>query len=295
MSRTVTVGVDGSPESLAAAHWAAREAELRAAELRLVHAGDQPPHAYTPFGGEGVPSPGTDLCGRMLGEVAAALRHRHPALRITAEQIGGQPARVLPAAAGDAELLVLGSRGLGPAAGVLLGSMASAVVARTGRPVVLVRPDTGAAVGRPAPARPAAPHRQVVLGLDLYRPHDAVLEFAFDAASRRAAELRVVHGWSRPAHRSVADGGPGSTPADHLCDGLAETLRPWREKYPDVEVTQEAVVGTPGAHLVDASHGAALVVVGRKRRHGPLGPHLGAVAHEVLRLAAAPVAVVAHD
>lgn len=51
MSRTVTVGLDGSPESLAAADWAAREALLRAAPLRLVHAGEQQPHAHVPFAG----------------------------------------------------------------------------------------------------------------------------------------------------------------------------------------------------------------------------------------------------
>ncbi|MER6687582.1 universal stress protein [Streptomyces minutiscleroticus] len=139
MRSTIAVGVDGSAESLAAAGWAAREAELRSAVLRVVHAGDQPPHAYVPFAGEAVPLPHTDLSARMLSEVRASLAYRRPGLRIIAEQVPGQPATALPVLARETDLLVLGSRGLGRTTGALLGSVATAAVARAERPVVLER------------------------------------------------------------------------------------------------------------------------------------------------------------
>lgn len=294
MSRTVTVGLDGSPESLAAADWAAREALLRAAPLRLVHAGEQQPHAYVPFAGEEVPPPGADRSAHMLREVEASLTHRHPGLRITAEQLDQQPSSALPAAAQEAELLVLGSRGLGRTAGYLLGSVALAVVARAERPVVLVPAGAGRTDG-PVPddsgtASAATPNRDVVLGLDLREPHDAVLEFAFDAASRRAAALRILHGWKQPSD----DSAPTDEPAEEARELLTDTLRPWRDKFPGVEVIEEAVVGRAGSHLADASHDASLVVLGRRRRHGALGAHIGSVTHTVLRDGTAPVVVVPH-
>jgi nucleotide-binding universal stress UspA family protein len=303
MSRTVTVGLDGSPESLAAADWAAREALLLDAALRIVHAGEAPPHSYRPFAGEAVPPPGADRSTHMLRETEASLTYRHPGLPVIADQVAGQAAAGLVAAAEDAELLVLGSRGLGRTAGLLLGSVASAVVARAERPVVLVRAGAGSAAQNMAGARDTAsrdtPYREVVLGLDLADPHDAVVEFAFAAASRRAAGLRVVHGWNLPGHSAVfadiSDPQRENAPAEHAQQKLVDTLSPWRDKYPGVEVTEEAVIGQAGAHLADASRTAALVVVGRKDRHASLGAHIGPVAHAVLRHASAPVAVVPHD
>lgn len=76
---------------------------------------------------------------------------------------------------------------------------------------------------------------------------------------------------------------------------LTETLHPWREKFLGVEVTEEAVVGRPGAHLADASRNASLVLLGRRRRQALVGPHIGPVTHEVLHRATAPVVVVPHD
>ncbi|MER6156338.1 universal stress protein [Streptomyces sp. NPDC001868] len=296
MPRVIAVGLDGSPESLAAADWAAREALLRDVPLRLVHAGELPLHAYTPFGGEAVPPPGADRSARMLREVGTALRHRHPALRITADQIAGQPVAALSAAAGEAGLLVLGSRGIGTVAGLLVGSVALAVLARAESPVVLVRAGERAehehlpdAAGT---SSAATPYREVVLGLDLAGPGDAVIEFAFDAARRRAAVLRVVHGWSVPSSNGdedVLDTGLYAGPAD-----VADVLEPWRDKFPDVEVRTQSVVGGAGAHLVDASREAALVVVGRRIRRAPVGSHVGPVTHAVLHHASAPVAVVPH-
>lgn len=207
MSRTVTVGLDGSNESLAAAEWAACEAAMYEIPLRVVHAGEQQPHEYVPFAGEQVPPPGTDRSARLLVETRARLAHRHSGVRVSVEQIDGRPVPTLIAAAREAEVLVLGSRGLGKVAGALLGSVALAVVARAERPVVLVRAaeDTG------QERRPEAfeesdgttPYRDVVLGLDLRAPDDDVLEFAFDAASRRATRLRVIHGWGAEASPSA--------------------------------------------------------------------------------------------
>ncbi|WP_309148998.1 universal stress protein [Streptomyces griseorubiginosus] len=143
MCRTVAVGLDGSPESLAAAEWAADEAWARAIPLRLVHAGDQPLHDYAPFAGDPVAAPGTDRADQMVREVAAVLAHRRPGLRLRWARLDGSPAAALTDAAREAALLVLGSRGPGRTAGYLLGSVASAVLARAERPVVLVRDATG--------------------------------------------------------------------------------------------------------------------------------------------------------
>ncbi|MFD5856842.1 universal stress protein [Streptomyces chartreusis] len=296
MSRTVIVGIDGSPESLAAAEWAAREALLRAVPLHVVHAGEQQPHAYAPFATEAVALPGEDRSARMLHDAEVSLAYRHPGLGITAEQLAGQPATALSAAAREAEVLVLGSRGLGRASGRLFGSVALAVVGRTERPVVLVRAGAGDAYERRADTRgiscEAAPFGDVVLGLRLPgRSAEAVLEFAFDAAARRDTGLRVVHGWNAMPSPWVGD---GDAEAVEPADLLTETLRPWREKFPGVEVTAEAVIGRPGAHLADASRDASLLVLGGRLRSRPVGPHIGSVTHEVLQRAMAPVAVVPH-
>ncbi|CAM5267392.1 Stress-inducible protein OS=Streptomyces microflavus OX=1919 GN=Smic_00880 PE=3 SV=1 [Streptomyces microflavus] len=69
-------------------------------------------------------------------------------------------------------------------------------------------------------------------------------------------------------------------------------VRPWRHKFPAVRVTERAVAGPAAAELVDASRSAGLLVVGRRSRRSPVGPHLGHVAHAVIHHSPAPVAVV---
>ncbi|MFF5676126.1 universal stress protein [Streptomyces hygroscopicus] len=294
MPRSVTVGLDGSSESLAAADWAAREAQRRGLPLRLVHALDWHSFTYAPL--TGVESL-TRWAERLPRDTAARLRRDHPDLRIVHEQVAREPVPSLLAAAGNAELLVLGSRGLSRVTGILVGSVALSVVARAELPVVLVRSggsdQDSHRTGPAATASPVVARRDVVLGLDLRRPAAPVLEFAFDAAARRGAALRVVHGWSPPS-------GPDGTArrdtgqSARVPSGPADVLSPWRAKFPGVEVSEQAVVGSPAGHLVDASAGAALVVVGRFT-HGPRpGPRTGPVTHAVLHHSAAPVAVIAH-
>ncbi|KAF4405313.1 MULTISPECIES: universal stress protein [Streptomyces] len=300
MSRPVTLGLDGSRESLTAADWAAREALLRGLPLRIVHVWQalgypQPPLIDLPTQ--------RHFAERILREATAELRDRYPELDITAQQLSGRPAEILSNVADDADMLVLGSRGLGALTGFLLSSVALATVAHTDRPIVLVR--AGEQAGeerRPVSSgdMPAsAPYRDVVLGLDLSGPCDALIEFAFDAAARRAARLRVVHGWSLPpAYRND----PGALDPDRTvkltteeANRLSDALRPWRDKFPGVEIVEQAVIGRPARHLVEASSDASLMVVGRRTRRTPVGRRIGAVTHAVMHHCAVPVAVVPHD
>lgn len=300
MSRTVTVGLDGSPESLAAAEWAAREAGLRGLPLRLVNVWEPVPE---PMGQ--APLLGADVehewRGRAPRRAADGIRLRHPGVEVIAGQFSGTAAEVLTEEAKDAELLVLGSRGLSGIGGYLVGSVGQSVVAHATVPVVLVRAGEQAAdehlrdpAGAPSVATPYLP---VVLGLDTDRPDDVLIGFAFDAAARRDTALKVVHGWKSPPH--FAHGVPEHRELEAELgrwDGavLAEVLGPWKHKAPAVEVVEEARPGKPARHLVDASRGACLVVVGRRIRRTPFGAHIGPVTHAVLHHVTAPVAVVAH-
>ncbi|ELP68832.1 universal stress protein [Streptomyces turgidiscabies] len=300
MPRTVTVGLDGSPESRAAAEWAAREAALRGLPLKIVHVWEPvpAPMAQAPLLG---PETQQHWSERVPRESAEGLRLRHPGVEITAEQISGGAAEVLSRLPQDTELLVLGSRGLSGISGFMVGSVAMSVVAHVTEPVILVRAGEQAAdeheldpAGIPSAA---APFRPVVLGLDTESPDDSVIEFAFAEAARRYTSLRVVHGWNPPpyyVYGLAADLELHNELSRQRAEALAEVLRPWRQKFPTVVVTEESRFGQAANHLVDASRDASLVVVGRRIRRSPFGVHIGPVTHSVLHHASAPVAVVAH-
>ncbi|KUF12902.1 universal stress protein [Streptomyces silvensis] len=298
MSGTVVVGVDGSPESQAAAEWAAREAELLGSRLELFSVWQPVPLAYAPYlGAESSPHDPAQL----PGEMAEGVRLRHPGLSVSAHQVSGRPSEVLASLADDAELLVLGSRGLSGFRGFLVGSVGQAVVARVRRPVVLVRAGEQAAdeheqdpSGIPSAA---TRYRPVVLGLDSDNPDAAVLEFAFGTAARRDTALCVLHGWPLPpyvAYGLAEDPELNARLADDDEATLSRVLDPWRRKFPTTEVHAESRPGAPAELLIDASKDAALMVVGRRHRGSPVGPHIGPVTHAVLHHAAAPVAVVPH-
>ncbi|MFE7811859.1 universal stress protein [Streptomyces sp. NPDC057433] len=300
MARTITVGLDGSAESRAAAEWAAREAKLRGLPVRLVHVWQPVPEAMAQ-----APVPGAEAhqhwTERIPRESAENLRLSHPGVEVSTEQRAGTPSDVLVEAARDAELLVLGSRALSGLGGFLVGSVGQSVVARTEVPVVLVRTGEQAAdehvVGPAGVPSAATAFRPVVLGLDTGSPDDTVIAFAFQEAQRRTTGLHVVQGWNTSPY-AVYTRGSGFEPHEEFAREragvLAEALRPWRQKYPDVEVVEVSRPGSAADLLIDASRDASLVVVGRRVRRNPVGVHIGAVTHAVLHHSTAPVAVVAH-
>ncbi|MCH0540350.1 universal stress protein [Streptomyces sp. MUM 203J] len=289
MSERIAVGVDGSEEALAAVDWGADEAALRDAELRLVFASrwEKHPNAVQPSAGDQ-----QELARRLLGEAEDRVRARHPGLAMASETVEDAPAAALLDAAAEALLLVVGSQGLGAGGGFWTGSVAQAAVAEARGPVVLVRP-AGAAAGDGQ-----GQGQEIVLGLDVRHPHEELLAFAFDSAVRRGAPLRIVHAWHFPAgimHQSAEDGRDTGPQAERSAE-LAATVRPWRGRFPGVEVTEQVVAGRAGEHLTRAvSPATGLLVVGKRARRASVGPHIGSVTHAAIHHAACPVAVVPHS
>ncbi|GHH83423.1 hypothetical protein GCM10018793_45470 [Streptomyces sulfonofaciens] len=288
MRRTIAAGVDGSPQSVAAAGWAADEAANRGLELRLVHVRDTGAAGPGPVDAA---DPARERDRRELAELADGLGRTHPALPVETAELDGEPVAELCRAAEEAELTVLGSRGLGGIAGFVAGSVSLGVLAHIRRPVVLVgeqRSRTGARAGG-----------ETVVGWDPHGHHDEALDFAFRAAERYGGSLRVVYTWSIPGLF-----GPDLAGCTSLlrsdCMGehertMDEALASWAEKYPAVAVRGQCGQGRAAQALVEASQHARLVVVGRRNRpHGPRG-RIGPVAHAVVHHAKAPVAVVPHD
>ncbi|MDJ1130751.1 universal stress protein [Streptomyces iconiensis] len=179
MAPTLTVGVDGIPASRSAALWAAEEAALRDALLRVVRV--QPPGSSpdtpdsAPLGPHhtGSGAPGSDASGPgpadsrpggsgptdsdpagqrpaggellidpSLAPLAHDLTDRHPGLRLDALLLPGEPKEALRELSRSSDLLVVGSRGLGAVRGFLVGSVALPTVAQADCPVVLVRAGT---------------------------------------------------------------------------------------------------------------------------------------------------------
>lgn len=239
-----------------------------------------------------------------MAQASDSMRAAHFGLQVISHSVADAPVGALLAAAEEADLLVLGSHGISGVAGFLTGSVSQRVVARSPRPVVLVRAgectadEHFSAVDGISPDEiPETPYREVVLGLDTARPCDELIEFAFDAARRRATPLRVIHAFSPPPAFAAVDrlarvNGPELL-AEHE-RAVVATLRPWCEKFPEVAVTETVAEGRAAGELIHASAGAALLVVGRRVRETRLGTHLGSVAHAVLHHAPCPVAVVPH-
>lgn len=292
----VMAGVDGSAESLAAAEWAAREAARRDRPLRLVHAWNRQPR-------KGARPSAAAAQRRVLRQAEDRIRRMYPGVKVDAEQVEGPATGALLHAAEQAELLVLGSRGLSGFTGFVVGSVALGVVARAALPVVLVRAGEEAS-DEHLPADDGSPstrtsYQDVVLGLGLGDPCDEVIEFAFEAARLRGARLHVVHAWQEPSPPGFGPGEiglvNGSEQADEWLGFLVAVIKVWRDKYPEVEVVETVTEGRARSVLVRAATGASLLVVGRRTTERPAGPRTGPVTHAAVQHVGCPVAVVPHE
>ena len=278
--RPVVVGVDGSPESLAALRWAATDATLRAATLRIVTA--FPPSPFVP----GDVTAGVEIADAACREIQArAMRSIHPPPDLPVERVirRGHPAQALLEAAAGAELLAVGARGRGGFARLLLGSVSSRCAQQSAGPVVVLREP------------PAPDHRPVVCGVDGSPESCRALRFAATEALLRDAPLILMHvvHWDlagfdliRPSGEELADWG-----RQLLTRTVSEVLGGRPRPSLDLQV----VAGHPAEQLDESSADASLLVVGTRGRGAVESALLGSVSAYCLRRARCPVAVVPAD
>ena len=144
-STTVVVGVDGSPDSREALRFALEDAHRRGAQVKAVTAYLSPEYWAASYGLSALPTieevveDNVIVAREALQTVVAGA----PALAdvpVDIVALPGAPAKVLLEQAQDAELLVVGHRGLGAVASVCLGSVGLQCVLHAVCPVVVVPP-----------------------------------------------------------------------------------------------------------------------------------------------------------
>ena len=240
----------------------------------------------------------------LTGEIATALRgiaaraldaaitrceEVAPGLPVTTGLLSGEPARGRRRGSGsDASMLVVGARGAGGFAAMILGSVSRYVASRAPCPVVVVREES------------MAVHREIAVGIR--DPQDTGERWRSRSRKPRCA----ARTWSpstpgtgspprraprRPRPPALRPDDPAriSAEADRQ---LAAALVAWRDKYPAVNVRRDVIHGHPARVLASYSARADLVVLGRHGHPEGTGPGIGSIQHAVLDHAHGPVAVI---
>jgi nucleotide-binding universal stress UspA family protein len=279
--RKIVVGVDNSAGSHRAVQWAADEAVRTGRELIVTTVYDwhvagarfQVAGAYA-----------DDLRKVAEGVVEQAVKEavtHAPGVTVRGETVVGSAGPVL-ADSGPDDVVVIGHRGRGGFASLVLGSVGHHVGTHARGTVVIVRGRSDADTG------------PVVVGVDTAHG-DAALREAFEEASTRGTSVLAVHAY-QPI---VVATGYGVYPVTEdkeqrhtlELDALHKAVATWSAKYPDVAVETAAVVGHATEVLTDLSGTAQLVLVGHRATGlGHVG--LGGVAAQLLHHAQCPVMIV---
>ncbi|MEV6510352.1 universal stress protein [Streptomyces sp. NPDC051642] len=285
----IVVGVDGSEPSLRAVDWAADEAVLRGAPLRLVYASLWERYEGTSLADD-LDKPSEQVRAEDIVDAAARRAHsRRPDVKISTDVLAEEPEYALVRESRSASVLVTGTRGRSGLAEALLGSVSLVVAGHAQCPMIVVRGD------RDDQDRTGPPGR-VVVGVGEKPAGSAAVRFAFAEARRRGVQVEAVRAWRRPAHESTDHALMAGEPARPHERQAADALDAALQDVPaDVASGRRTVEGHTRSVLVDASRDADLLIVGARRRSGHYGLQLGRVAHGVLHHSACPVAIVPEE
>jgi nucleotide-binding universal stress UspA family protein len=212
----------------------------------------------------------------------AEARATAPGIGVRGEAVFGSAGPALVAASADGALVVVGSRGRGGFASLLLGSVSQQVAMHASGPVVVVRGRTDA-------------DGPVVVGVDGSDRSNNSLGFAFDEASMRGCGLLAVRVYPalQPPWEADVPTGPGSADQRRETETAAvlAEVAAWSEKYPDVATESVALEGHPAEVLAGLTARASLAVVGHRGHGGFPGTLLGSVGLQLLHHSACPVLV----
>ena len=254
----VVVGADGSDHGIAALQWAARTAVAYELPLTVLYARPdataEPALVAEPTG--------------VLGEAVALARAEQPDLEIRALQMPDAPVQSLLAAGENADVLVLGSRGVEGFRGLLLGSTALHVAPYAQCPVVVVHSGTEGGIPFEGSAEYPGNPGQVVLGYDGSSASNRAAAFAFRHAEAIwcgvvAVSVEASRGQPETEQIDPENATPGSdTSAFH------SPVIVTASSFPDVPVSFVSGSGRPAEVLLSEALGATLLVVGSRGSGG---------------------------
>ncbi|MFF4569753.1 universal stress protein [Streptomyces sp. NPDC001410] len=279
----IVVGVDPDPSRRTALAWAADEAARRRLPLRPVHVEGVPTRGYrgreVPPSWEGWNESLHEAGKQVLEDAANFVAARHPQVEVDTLLAEGDPVWVLREQSRDATAVVLGSRHLSRAQEVFgSASVAVPVMAHARCPVIVV----------PEPEHTTQEPAYYVVGVDGSEHSAAAVDVAFEEAALHGAQLRALYVWE-PGRLRIFDEYAPQQEARRL---LSETVAGRHDRYPEVDLHHELVVGHPVQVLTDASAHALGLVVGTRGHGGFTGMLLGSVSQGVLHHARCPVIAV---
>ncbi|GAA1256648.1 universal stress protein [Sphaerisporangium rubeum] len=279
--KDVVVGVDGSPASLAAVQWATDDAVRAGVPLRIVFVLNRDPYQLRRFPDPELDDQLTRGAAKVLAEAEQIAHARSGEVDVTTQMLEGAAGEVLRDLAAKAGELVIGTRGMGGFARLVVGSVSMQVAGRAAGAVVVV------------PHLPDLTKGEVVLGVDDTPECLPALTYAFEQAARRGATLRALHAWEPDVYPFAPDIGYNmeETRIAHQT-AVASLLAKARAEYPGVQVIEDVRRAHPVEALASASEGADLLVVGSHGRGPVTATVLGSVSRAVLHHARCPVAVV---
>ncbi|BCO34903.1 universal stress protein [Mycobacterium heckeshornense] len=280
----ILVGVDGSAESDAAIRWAARDAVMRDAPITLMHVIEPVPDWPTPDRqaeiAEAWEQNARDVIEHARKTAQAAVSPSD-CPQVDTEVVHSPVVPMLIGASRRAQMIVVGSRGMGALGRFLLGSVSTGLLHHAHCPVAIIHADEGL----------SDDNAPVLVGIDGSPASEGAIGLAFDEASRRRVHLVALHAWSDVGVFPIL----GMDWRGYETQGaevLAERLAGWQEQYPDVRVERRLVCDKPAHWLIEESAHAQLVVVGSRGRGGFPGMLLGSVSSALAQSAQAPLIVV---
>jgi nucleotide-binding universal stress UspA family protein len=280
----VVAAIDDEDPDMLLLGWAAAQAAFRGTRLLICHVcewrpGDQPPRPMDE-GGDPDLRLGPE---RVVGTALDAVRASYPDLQVSGAIGTGSPQRGLLAVAEEAAMIVVGARGVGGFAGLLMGSVSGQVAEHAGCPVAVVRPAAGSAT-------------DVVVGIDGSPQSARALELGLAEARRTGGTLTALHAYRYPPVAAAYAPNPGYQDASlrELAEQtLADALDDVEARNPDVKIERRIDHGPAARVLLAAADGAAVLVVGARGLGGFTGLIAGSVSQQVLRHAHCPV-LIAH-
>lgn len=283
-TQQIVAGVGDGRNGYVELDWAAREARLRGVSLQLVRAYHHGTKMY-PWESKVDALIADDLRRAAQRRADIALDHLRAAwadVPVDLRVVDGPAADVLVGYTATAALTVVGSRQLSAVGASVLGSVSSAVAALAAGPVVVA----GASCGS------ASADGYVVVGVNGLENTDEVFGFAFDYAARHQRSIHALVCITHPLRRPSGWRGEDGAELRRAEAWLADTVGPWQNKYPGVDVRLSASPDDPVTALAAASYGQDLVVLGGRRPRVRAAAMIGSTRQGVLHHAACPVAIV---